>query len=467
MRKGKAPGLRSALLAALAWLLMLNQAVLINTRALRETATEEKREEGTEGTSEAAEGEDGEEAEKAVPAADGRQEEEADVEEAKDTEEENAGEADREEAELRIRVLLMDSGFHSYYHSSVTIDAGGGEKTFTPEDPCFLDGSVVIGPEEGGIQVSSITRAQGNPVYQGTLELVKEQDGLLLINELPLETYLEAVVPSEMPASYHMEALKAQAVCARTYACSQMEEGRLQGYGADVDDSVGFQVYAGASPQERTSRAVRETEGQVLIHDGELIQAYYFSTSAGATSTDEVWGAGEEAPYLKSVECSFDREEPWSSWEVSIPWALLEERAADHLSCPGALLGLEAAARSQGGAVKELVVSCENGSFQLTGEYQVREFLSPENCAITGRDGERLESGGLLPSAYFSMETVSGEKAVLHGGGYGHGVGMSQNGANEMGREGYGYREILDYFFRDVELVRQEELPGSTFHKNG
>ena len=76
-----------------------------------------------------------------------------------------------------------------------------------------------------------------------------------MINELPLETYLEAVVPSEMPSGYHKEALKAQAVCARTYAWKQMQEGRLSKYGADVDDSVNYQVYQNIAPQQATSEA--------------------------------------------------------------------------------------------------------------------------------------------------------------------------------------------------------------------
>ena len=114
-----------------------------------------------------------------------------------------------------------------------------------------------------------------------------------------------------------------------TYAWKQMQEGRLSKYGADVDDSVNYQVYQNIAPQQATSEAVRDTEGKILCQNGKPVQAYYFSTSSGVTSTDEIWGAEEPAPYLKSVDCGFDSEEPWSQWETEILWETLERRAQE------------------------------------------------------------------------------------------------------------------------------------------
>lgn len=85
-------------------------------------------------------------------------------------------------------------------------------------------------------------------------------------------------------------------------------------------------------------------------------------------------------------------------------------------------------------------------------EYKVREFLSPKGCMITEKDGTETMGGSLLPSAYFTMEQYPGEKIVLTGKGYGHGVGMSQNGAHKMAEEGYTFEEILAYFFKDTKL---------------
>ena len=167
--------------------------------------------------------------------------------------------------------------------------------------------------------MTSIERQCGNPVYYGKLELIRNGESLNLINELSLEEYLKGVVPSEMPPSYEEQALMAQAVCARTYAWKQMQGEGVSGYPADVDDSVSYQVYGNIQPQESTSEAVEETKGLILTREGEPIEAYYFSTSAGATSTDEIWGAEEAAPYLKSVVCEFDENSPWREWKVTIP----------------------------------------------------------------------------------------------------------------------------------------------------
>lgn len=434
------------LAAVLCWLLLLNKSLVLNMERARETAAAAQAEKEANVESAAAPTEQVNDnlAEKNERT---EQEEEPDI--ASDT---VTYDRKTQEAPACIRVLLTDSDFQSAYHSSVTVLLDGEEKTYTSEELKDQEEPVVLEAEQG-ITVSSIQRQQGNPVYMGRLEIYGKPEGLLLINELPVEAYLEAVVPSEMPSSCSMEALKAQAVCARTYACSQMEEGRMEEYGADVDDSVNFQVYGNIAPQESTSQAVRETEGQVLTQDGKLIQAYYFSTSAGATSTDEVWGASEEASYLKSVECEFDSQEPWSSWEVTIPWEILEDRAQRSCSLSGRLESFQVTKKSQGGAVIGLMVNCAEGSCEIQGEYQVRKFFAPGDCTLTGRDGTVLESSSLLPSAYFTMGEASGDGVTLHGGGYGHGVGMSQNAADEMGKQGYNYKEILNYFFRDVELT--------------
>lgn len=356
----------------------------------------------------------------------------------------------------KIRVLLMDTGYQSYYHGEVRILYGGEERTYTPDDIKSETSRIVLSEQEDGICVLSIQRQQGNPVYQGNLEIRKTDRGLLLVNELPLETYLEAVVPSEMPSAYEREALKAQAICARTYACSQMQEKSLEEYDADVDDSVGFQVYGNIAPQDSTTAAVRETEGQVLCQDGELIQAYYFSTSAGATSTDEIWGAEQAAPYLKAVDCEFDQEEPWSSWSVTIPWSVLEEKCMTYQM--GTLKFMEITGKNQSGAVTGLHVVAESGSFDLSEEYGIREFLSPEGLEITEHDGTVVQGGVLLPSAYFTMEIKNGESVVINGRGFGHGVGMSQTAANEMAAEGYSCSEILDYFFQNVQIQQIADL---------
>ena len=171
------------------------------------------------------------------------------------------------------------------------------------------------------------------------------------------------------------------------------------------------------------------------------------------TSTDEIWGVTEAASYLKSVPCEFDAEEPWSAWTVQIPWMNLEEKAASLLNLAGKMKAVSVQKKSQSGAVTELTVTTEGGTGTIDGEYSIREFLSPKGCKITEKDGSVTEGGKLLPSAYFEIQSQDADGITLKGGGYGHGVGMSQTAANEMAKEGYSYEEILEYFFREIEFV--------------
>ena len=116
----------------------------------------------------------------------------------------------------------------------------------------------------------------------------------MVINELPIEEYLYGVVPSEMPASYPMEALKAQAICARTYVYAHLESPGYVEYGAHVDDSTGYQVYNNTAEKEEAIQAVQETKGEVVRLNGELVDTYYYSTSCGFGADERVWNPGEE-----------------------------------------------------------------------------------------------------------------------------------------------------------------------------
>lgn len=464
--------LKFALLILLAWMLLLEEAVRLNlsqeTASQRKPRSEKMEIQRNSQSNETAEAKKLQFEEKDV-------QRESRTEETKAENEPQSRETAAESAqeERKVRVLLMDTGYQSYFHPFVTVAYQGEEFTYTASGAETEEFPIMIPEQEEGIQICSIERQQGLPIYQGSLEIRNTSDGLLLINELPLETYLESVVPSEMPSSYESEALKAQAVCARTYACKQIQEARLEEYGADVDDSVRFQVYGNISSQESTTKAVMETAGQVLCQRGELIQAYYFSTSSGATSTDEIWGAEEAASYLKAVPCQFDQNEPWSSWNVTIPWDTLLQRAVNKMpemeasaadstnfdstvslqqEGSTALKALEIFRKNQSNAVTGLRVITEEGSFDLTEEYAIREFLSPIGCTVTEKDGTEVQGGSLLPSAYFTMEVNPGVSVLIQGRGYGHGVGMSQNAANQMAAQGYRYPEILNYFFNDVEI---------------
>ncbi len=163
---------------------------------------------------------------------------------------------------------------------------------------------VLTNKETGGIYHKDAEEWQDRRDYRGKLELIEEKEGFVVINELPLEEYLYSVVPSEMPASYPMEALKAQAICARTYAYLHVLSPAYPQWNAHVDDTTAFQVYHSVAEQESTNRAVQETEGMVLLNPtaDALAQTYYYSTSCGYGSDAHVWRTkySDRYPYIIS-----------------------------------------------------------------------------------------------------------------------------------------------------------------------
>lgn len=359
---------------------------------------------------------------------------------------------DNLQEEPDIRVLLTGTDYRTYEQEQVSGICGGKAFTCTAADSRVQDGPLILDGGEEGITVTSIERQCGNPIYYGKLEIIKNGEKLNLINELPLEKYLEAVVPSEMPASYEPQALRAQAVCARTYAWKHIQEKGIDGYNADVDDSVNYQVYGNVFPETSTDQAVKDTFGQIMMKDGEPVEAYYFSTSAGITSTDEIWGARKPAAYLKSVVCDFDRDSPWRSWKTVLPWQKLQEQVRILFEDDSELMTVEAVKKNESGAVISLQVTTKKESYEINQEYSIRKFLSPEGCTITEKDGTKIEGPTLLPSTYFTLKQKKEEGLEITGGGYGHGVGMSQNGADKMAEQGYTWEEILEYFFNQVRI---------------
>lgn len=384
------------------------------------------------------------------------------------------------EGQQEIQVLLMTNGYESYYHTEVTVQAQGdyeiqgnlpgvlkdGETMkLQRESPELSGGSMKLLPEnpENRLKILSLTRGQGNPAYKGSLAVYEDEKGLRMVNELPLEQYLCAVVPSEMPSSYPQEALKAQAVCARTYAVVQMQAQKRKDLGAQVDDSVSFQVYGNSQEAESSNEAVKATEGEILLNQGRPITAYYFSTSHGKTSTDEVWEASVPSAYLKSVACTYDASEPWFQWQTEISLEKLLENAKAMYGEISKIQGLKIQETGEGDAVLNLALQTDQGTREIRSEYDIRSLLAPSGSPVIRQDGSSVKGGALLPSAYFTLEESRGGDGSLQGykivgGGYGHGVGMSQNGAKGMAQAGKTYQEILSYFYQEVEIGKVQDV---------
>ena len=399
-----------------------------------------------------------------------------------------------------IRVLLMDTGFKSVFHASADLVLGSGadleyenakgkmvgerleagtQLTVGPDSPYLEYGRMIITPDEPeAITIRSIERSQGTPVYSGSLEIKGTPEGLVLVNDLFLEDYLTKVVPSEMPPSYEKEALKAQAVCARTYAYRQIQGNTYSQYGAHVDDSTNFQVYNNTSANDKSTQAVKETYGKMLFYEDKPIEAFYFSTSCGRTADAGVWGTDSgKYPYLRAVEVkeggkslgkedndgfesyikredviAYDTSYPMFRWQTDLPAAM----ASAQISGAGQIQDMTVTDRGPGGIAGELTVTGTDGTVTIKGQSAIRSALGNPSLIITKKDGGTMTGSATLPSAFIAIEKRTGEDGSLsfhiYGGGFGHGVGMSQNGAQGMAKTGKGYKQILDFFYHGTEL---------------
>lgn len=197
--------------------------------------------------------------------------------------------------------------------------------------------------------LSGVERAQGQANYRGRLELVRWEDGIVVINELPLEEYLYGVVPGEMPASYPLEALKSQAVCARTYAYERLQRAGLPEYGAHVDDSTAFQVYQNLAEQGQTTRGQGDVRTGIILRGGagaDLLLFYILrlrhgfvglerdpgrsiSVSVCAGDRRKKHGADETAWRAESVAAMAPFCSRRSCWSVGVMEAFLGQRDGD------------------------------------------------------------------------------------------------------------------------------------------
>ena len=375
-----------------------------------------------------------------------------------------------------IRVLIMTAGYAGIAHPGVEVSSGAGlslsfgeeqqeiepgqTAAFAPDDERFVKGNIRIQAKDGGeITLSSIQRGYGVPSYAGVLELRTTAEGIVIINELPVETYLCKVVPSEMPASYELEALKAQAVCARSYAYQQMAEYAYPEYEAHVNDSTDYQVYGNSQAQEASSQAVSETQGQVARYNGQIVTTYYYSTSCGKTTSLEAWGtqANEQNQYLQSVEVKdeegdYERELPWYRWEAKVPVQTLSNLVGLNTATDvGTLQSIEVTKTGPGGVALQICATGDKGSVTVDTENKIRRALGGSGYEIQKQDGTTAASSALLPSAFITIGK-EGDAFVIKGGGYGHGIGMSQNGANEMAVKGKTYIDILTLFFPGITV---------------
>lgn len=268
------------------------------------------------------------------------------------------------------------------------------------------------------------------------------------IGEIELEEYVKGVIAGEMPAAFEFDALKSQAVAARTKALHQKikygAEGNPAHPGAEVCNAVHCQVYRSKDQLEKINskdwmenywpkieRAVEETKGLVITYDGKLIDPLYHSTSGGRTeNSEDVFTSA--APYLRSVESPYEEASKHLEDEVTLSTNEFITKINNtykkcNLNKNNVVDSLKILERSEGGRITKMKVG---------------------NDILTGRNIRELFG---LKSADFKI-TISGDKMIFKTKGYGHGVGMSQYGANGMAKQGYIFEDILKHYYQGVEI---------------
>ena len=266
------------------------------------------------------------------------------------------------------------------------------------------------------------------------------------IEELPLDEYLYGVVSAEMPASYEMEALKAQAIVARTYTIYQIQNNGNKHQEANICDSYEC-CQAWISKDERFSKweegeretnwqkivqAVNETAGKIITYDNKPINAFFHSNSGGVTeSSVNIWG-GEEYPYLKSVETS--GEDGYSQYSSQVSFS--REQLIDKIK----------------GSYENIQIDWnEENPIQIqeyTDSGRVRT-IKFGNISIAGTEARTILG---LKSTNFVI-SYQNDQIIFSVTGYGHGVGMSQTGADSLAKQGKGYEEIIKHFYMGVEIT--------------
>ncbi|MFH0777693.1 MAG: SpoIID/LytB domain-containing protein [Candidatus Eisenbacteria bacterium] len=355
---------------------------------------------------------------------------------------------------------------------------GPGEKwTFiASSSPELGNGLEVIDPDGlsrgvmDAVFVVAVVEAEsfltlGGRRYRGSFEVFRDSSGkLTLVNVLNVESYLRGVVPNEIGSSSPetMEAVKAQAVAARTYTF--FFAGRYATKGFDALPTVQDQVYTGVDGERPLSdRAIAETYGVVLTYRGKPIRTNYFSTCGGATAAiEEVWPF-DPLPYLKSVSdrrglrgegyCSESSNYRWTEvWTVEQFEAIFRKYYSTQYATAvqprvgERIVNVKIAERSGSGRVRKLEIVTTDNVYRLTGD-AIRLVIRRPN-----------PEGAILRSTLFDVDVQReggyARTIIFSGGGNGHGVGMCQMGAIGMARRGKRVHEILTYYYRGVKLSR-------------
>ncbi|MCD7904331.1 MAG: SpoIID/LytB domain-containing protein [Clostridiales bacterium] len=390
---------------------------------------------------------------------------------------------DEPEADI-IRVALSSSE-GGLIHKSVEISSEQGFTLKSGENETeYMGGQILnINPENQGSlfkgkKISLISRGEGKIYvngtgYEGRIDIISCEGGYNVVCEMDLNNYLYGVVCAEMPPSYGEEALKAQALAARSYAYNQRLGNKRIASGANIDDTTAFQVYDPNSVCDDAIKAVGETGEEMIVYEGKVINACFYSTSCGiGANSGEVWPEGtyKTPEYLSSRVIGDIKAPDFSDEEEALKFFKTVYEGSYEADCPyyrwsfradkssfkadikniGNIERISVTKRGEGGNVTEVLIEGEEKDIVVQGESNIRSLLSPGDVKLNDGTVKEFQS---LPSCFFAVEEVSGE-FYFYGGGYGHGVGMSQNGAEALAAQGMDYKKIIEYFYKGAAVEK-------------
>ncbi len=273
--------------------------------------------------------------------------------------------------------------------------------------------------------------------FRYRLRIWSEPNGTLnLINDIPLEDYLKGVLPSEMSAEWPLESLKSQAIASRTFAMFRMMENQKDEF--DVTKDTVNQVYRGKALEHSAStRAVRETQGKILTHDGRIFPSYFHSTCGGHTADiSAIWNM-QKHPSLRGVVCDFCRGTRHFRWDSQISSADLASRLSKAGYSITSIQSLRLEDYDSGGRASTVVIR------DIKGEKVLR-----------AGDFRYLAGPNIIRSTLITKIEKKGGMYYFRGRGWGHGIGLCQYGARRLGELGYNHRQILSLYYPDAQITQ-------------
>ena len=346
-----------------------------------------------------------------------------------------------------LRICILDN------KDSITLALKGAYRVYTVTQDKLLTGGYIlhtqVNPSDQGIMFGArglkFTRirlkvAEGafihidGRAFRGEVDIIRKDNmKIMAINRVTLEEYLYGVLYNEVSHRWPIEAIKAQAIAARTFALYQARQNKLQDY--DMTNDIYSQVYSGAASERwSTTRAVKLTASKILTYQGDIFPAYYHATCAGRTEDASNLWAVDLAP-LKGVECQFCKESPHYKWTKNIPPAGLEKKLNDSGYKVGKIKSISVLAKNKSGRVDKIEIKDEADISSILTAKDFRQLIGPND----------MRSTTFTPS-------VNNGSLIMDGVGWGHGVGMCQWGAKGMAEHGKKYDEILKYYYPGTEI---------------